>query len=161
MDSNDTFILSSSDDNSTKNNKDKSCAYFNDDSQEQQEEEPVHKKPKFIKTEDDSIPLQDPFPLPKHFRGEVELALSSGKMTKETMSSFLSAVASAMLVFKRYPSKEDYICVARSVIKKYPFMSAPVGTPYVSGIHTLYFGIHCYITIWSKNKTKTKTKKKQ
>ena len=48
------------------------------------------------------------------------------------MSSFLSAVASAMLVYKRYPSKDDYISVARSVIEKYSFMSSLVGTPYLS-----------------------------
>ena len=84
---------------------------------------------KIIKTEDDSIPLL------KHYRSEVELNLKSGKsgkMTKNSMSSFLSAVASAMQVYKRYPSKDDYISVARSVIDKYSFMSSPVGTPYVS-----------------------------
>ena len=48
------------------------------------------------------------------------------------MSAFLSSVASAMLVFKRYPTKEDYVNVARSIIEKYDFMSSPAGTPYVS-----------------------------
>jgi hypothetical protein len=42
-------------------------------------EEPVTKRPKFIKTEDDTIPLKDPFPLPKYYRGEVEKALSARK----------------------------------------------------------------------------------
>ena len=41
-------------------------------------------------------PLPDPFPFPKNFSSEVELALSSQKMTKETTSAFLSQIASAM-----------------------------------------------------------------
>ena len=94
-----------------------------------------------MKTEDDTVPLPDPFPLPKYYRADVETALVSGKMTKETMSTFLSAIASAMLVFKCYPTREDYICVARSVLQKYSFISSPAGTPYVSvlvGIPCLY-----------------------
>ena len=92
----------------------------------------VKKQPKFFKTEDDHAPLPDPFPLPKHFTADVETALATGKMTRETTSSFLSSIAAAMLVHKRYPTKEDYVCVARSVLQKYTFMSSPVGTPYVS-----------------------------
>lgn len=53
------------------------------------------KPPKFVKTEDDNTPLPDPFPLPKHFRTDTR---TSGKMTKATTSSFLSAITSAMLV---------------------------------------------------------------
>ena len=70
------------------------------------------KKRKFVKTEDDTIPLPDPFPLPKRYRADVEVALASGKMTKETMSAFLkvSAVAAAMLVYKHYPTREDFLC---------------------------------------------------
>ena len=92
------------------------------------------KKKKFIKTEDDCIPLPDPFPLPKNFRSDVEISLKSGNMTRESKSAFLSAVASAMLQYKKYPTKEDYICVARSIILKYPFMKSPTGATYVSPI---------------------------
>ena len=102
------------------------------------------KKRKFVKTEDDAIPLPDPFPLPKHYRADVEVALASGKMTKETTSAFLSAVAAAMLVYKRYPTREDYICVARSVVQKYSFMASPAGTPYVSSASSL--GVSVKIT---------------
>ena len=93
------------------------------------------KRPKVIKTEDVATPLPDPFLLPKYYRSDVEIALKNGKMTKETTSSFLSAVASAMLVYKRYTTKEDYICVARTILQKYPFMSSPVGAPYVRLFH--------------------------
>ena len=93
---------------------------------------PIRKRPKILKSEDDRTPLPNPFPLPKHYQADVELGLKSGKMTFETMSTFLTALANAMLVYKLYPSSDDYICVGRSVIAKYPFMSSPAGTPYVS-----------------------------
>ena len=62
-----------------------------------------NKKQKLVKTEDDAIPLPDPFPLPKHYRADVEVALKSGKMTNETMSALLSAIAGAMLVYNVTP----------------------------------------------------------
>ena len=92
----------------------------------------MSKRIKLNKTDDDAIPLPNPFLLPKHFRADVEVALKSGKMTKETESAFLSAVASSMLIYKRYPTKDDYILVARTIVEKYKFMASPVGTPYVS-----------------------------
>ncbi len=84
-----------------------------------------------MKTEDDHTPLPDPYPLPKYYRADIEKALATGKMTKETRSSFLSAVASSMLVFKRFPTRDDCVCVARTIINKYLFLSSPAGTPYV------------------------------
>ena len=98
---------------------------------------PCRKKRKMRKTDNDSVPLSDPFPLPKHYRADVETALKLGKMTKETRSAFLSSVAGSMLNCKRYPTKEDYICVARSVIKTYPFMASPAGRPYVRSLFLL------------------------
>ena len=84
------------------------------------------------KTEDDAIPLPDPFPLPKHYRADVELALKSGNMTEDTNRAFLSCVAASMFTYKRYPTADDYRNVARVIIQKYPFMKSPTGTPYVS-----------------------------
>ena len=93
---------------------------------------PEKKRKKLIKTEDDSIPLPNPFPLPKYYRADVEEALKNRRMTRETTSAFYSAVASAMLVYKKYPTREDYVTVGRAIIEKYDFLSQPVGTPYVS-----------------------------
>jgi len=83
---------------------------------------------KIEKTEDDAVPLPDPFPLPRHYRADVEVALKTGKMTSETRSAFISAVASAMLRYKLYPTRDDYICVARTAIGKYLFLRSPTGT---------------------------------
>ena len=80
----------------------------------------------------DEQPLPDPFPLPRHFTSEVELALSSCKMTRETNLAFLSAIASAILSYKRYPTKEEYTRVAMDIIRTYPFMKPPNGSPTVS-----------------------------
>jgi hypothetical protein len=89
------------------------------------------KKQKFHKTEDDSIPLPDPFPLPKHYPTSIETALKRGNMAYKEKQAFLSEVASAILRFKRYPTHDDYVCVARSVTNKYPFLKSTCGKPYV------------------------------
>ena len=90
------------------------------------------KRKMVIKSPDDSTPLLKPFPLPKYYRPDVETALETQKMTKETTSAFYSAIASAMLVYKRYPTRDDYIAVGRAITEKYCFFSQPIGTPYVS-----------------------------
>ena len=89
------------------------------------------KKSMISKTEDENIPLPDPFELPKNFRPDVASALKLGKMTLSTNRAFLSSIASAMFVYK---SSDDYINVARSIVNRYPFMKSPTGKPYVSSI---------------------------
>ena len=91
----------------------------------------VVKKSMISKTEDENIPLPDPFELPKNFRPDVASALKLGKMTLSTNRAFLSSIASAMFVYK---SSDDYINVARSIVNRYPFMKSPTGKPYVSSI---------------------------
>ena len=83
--------------------------------------------PQSVKVDEQWLP--DPFPLPRHFTSEVELALTSKKMTRETNALFLSAVASAMLSYKQFPTKEEYTRVAKDIISKYPFMKPPNGSP--------------------------------
>ena len=86
-----------------------------------------------VKSEDDKIALPDPFPLPRNYKANVESALKAGKLTSETRSAFLSSVASAMYAYKKYPTRDDYNCVARTIVAKYPFMKAlPPDPPYVS-----------------------------
>ena len=86
---------------------------------------------KFLKSDTDKIPLPDPFPLPLHFPHCLESALASGKLTIKERQMFVTEVASCMLCFKRYPDKEDYICVARTVVSKYLFMKPANGNAYV------------------------------
>ena len=65
----------------------------------------------------DAIPLPSPFPLPKHSSFDVEFVLQGKKMTRETTSKFITAVALAML---NDPSSDDeYQNVARTIINKY------------------------------------------
>ena len=45
---------------------------------------------------------------------------------------FLSDVASAMLRYKRYPTRDDYVSVVSAVIQAYPFLMSTSGRPYVS-----------------------------
>ena len=93
--------------------------------------EPAHKKRKIVKTKDDCTPLPDPFPLPKHFPQDVEVALKRKKLSSSEKRRFISEVASAMLRFKRYPSCEDYLCVSRAIVEKYPFFKSTDAKPYV------------------------------
>ena len=79
--------------------------------------------------------LPDPFPLLKHYSSEVEISLKNETMTKESTRSFLSAVASAMLSYKRYPTREEYTRVAKDIILKYPFLKPSNGSPTVSNMH--------------------------
>ena len=82
------------------------------------------KKRKISKSDEDYIPLPDPFPLPKHYPYNVEIALKRGKMTVKEKRRFISEVASAMLCYKHYPTAEDNYCVARSIVGKYPFLKS-------------------------------------
>ena len=84
--------------------------------------EPSVKRPKIVKNEDDSIPLPDPFPLPKHYPHDIQCALNMKKMSIKDKQSFVSEIASSMLRFKRYPTCDDYLCVAKTVLDKYPFL---------------------------------------
>ena len=81
------------------------------------------KKAKVVKTEEDMIPLPDPFPLPKHFKQDVEVALRERKMSTGTRQRFISDVAATMFGYKKYPSKDDYSNVARSIVNSYPCIS--------------------------------------
>ena len=89
-------------------------------------------KSKVLKTEEDRIPLPDPYPLPKHYPHGLDEALANKKVSSKQKKHFISEVASSMLRFKRYPDRDDYLCVARSVISKYPFFKPQNGNPYVS-----------------------------
>lgn len=86
---------------------------------------------KIAKLESDNVPFPDPFPLPEHYRSDVEAALKTGKMTSETRSCFISSIASAMLRYKLYPTRDDYVSVALTIIRKYPFFKSTTGTAYV------------------------------
>ena len=104
--------------------------------------------PNTIKHSDDvSVSLPDPFPLPINYRPDVEECLRAGKMTKTSRSSFFSSVAGAMFNYKRFPSHDEKVRVARQIESKYPFLGvAGVGRSYVSfQFTTLLSLLHCTI----------------
>ena len=91
--------------------------------------------------------LPHPFPLPQNFRYDVEVALQTGQMTRETTKSFFSSVASTMLTFKHYPSREDYTRVAMAIVKKYPFLKSPSGSPIVSAFRAFNIYYQSYFFV--------------
>ena len=84
------------------------------------------------KNMEDEAALPHPFILPKHFKPDVAHALKLKQMTLQTNRSFLSSIAAAMFIYKKYPTADDYYNVARSIIDEYPFMKSPTGAPCVS-----------------------------
>ena len=85
------------------------------------------------KSKEETTPLPDPFPLPSNFRPDVHACLANKKMTKSARAAFFSSVAASMFQFKRYPTRDDYVCVARQIVSTYPFLgSHGLGTTYVS-----------------------------
>ena len=94
--------------------------------------EPPTKRRRVQKSSEDKIPLPEPFPLPKHYRSDVETTLETGKMTAETTSAFITSIKGAILVYKKYPTGRDLEMVAKTIVRKYKFLASPVGTPYVS-----------------------------
>ena len=102
----------------------------------------IKKKRNIAKHADDTTPLPDPFPLPKHYPVDIESALQRKCMSQRHKRQFMSEIASAMLRFKTYPTREDYVTVARSIIHAYPFLKSPAGKPYVSFF--VYFIVSSY-----------------
>ena len=88
-------------------------------------------KKKATKDIDDSIPLPYPFPQPKHFSCNVEVALTCKKMTRDTTAKFISSIAGTILGYERYPTNADYQNVSLTIISKYLHLKSSTGSPHV------------------------------
>ncbi len=85
------------------------------------------------KSKEDSTRLPDPFPLPANFRPDVHICLTNKKMTMSARAAYFSAVASAMFQFSKFPTRDDFVSVARQVLGIYPFLgSKKLGSTFVS-----------------------------
>lgn len=111
--------------------------------------EPSVKRLKIVKDEDDSVPLPDPFPLPKHYPHDIQCALNVKKMSIKDKQRFVSEIASAMLRFKRYPTRDDYLCVAKTVLDKYPFLKTSDKKPYVSACTCMCMCIYVSVCVYT------------
>ena len=78
-------------------------------------------------------PLPNPFPLPQHFPSAVEAGLRAENWG--IISKYLSCVASSMLCYKHYPTREEYTQVAVEIIRKHGWMKSKLGPPTVSIRH--------------------------
>ncbi len=105
MESSSTVLLESSEENSDvpllKRGHDLVCEEDNL-SDESSGEIPVAKKiKKGIISRVKEKPLPHPFGLPENYRHDVEICLKTGKMTASARKHFISAIASAMLSYRR------------------------------------------------------------
>lgn len=82
------------------------------------------------RTRDQEVPLPNPYPLPQHFPAVVEAGIVAEN--PQIVPKFLSCLASSMLCYKQYPTRDEYVQVAQQVIDKYKWMLAKLGPPTVS-----------------------------
>ena len=69
-------------------------------------------------------PFNQSFSSTKTFSRDVEFALQEKKKCKESNKKFISVVASAVLVYNRYPSASIYENVGWAVLSKYAFLQS-------------------------------------
>ena len=95
---------------------------------------------KRAKTSDDSIPLPDPFPFPKHYSRGLEQAFKNGQLPRMERRPFLSDIAAAMLCYKQYPSRDGYVLFSCAVCKEFPLLN-------IWETVCKYLCFFCYISI--------------
>ena len=99
---------------------------------------PSGKKRGIVKTEDDSTPLLDPFPLLKHYQRNVEEALKSSRCQQRNDGCFYPISPLQCFGVNATLAETTIICVSCAVVKAYPFLKATFGRPYVSSINYVY-----------------------
>ena len=81
------------------------------------------KRLKIVKTEDDTVPLPNPYPLPKNYPYNLQKVLVDGQLSQKQKQKFLTELASSMLRYKRFPTRDDYVVVSMAIISKYPLFN--------------------------------------
>lgn len=72
------------------------------------------------------LDIPDPFPFPPHYPPDIELGLQLKQLQPKQLAKFITRIANVMLLYKRYPTRNDYQSVARQVVSKYPFLKSPL-----------------------------------
>ena len=73
------------------------------------------------------------FAVPCNFSTSTEEALKSGKLTRPNRTEIVQALSTAMLVYTKVPTKEQYNTVCQKLIERFPVLKDDVGTTgYVS-----------------------------
>ncbi len=102
---------------------------------------------RFTKTEDDCVPLPDPFPLPKNYRSDVASGLESRALNMEGKKNFFSAIAASMFTYKNYPTRYDYQNVATAIVNKYPFLKVEDGGSSI--VSYTFFTFHSLLRLYT------------
>ena len=74
----------------------------------------------------DDDEISNPFPFSKHFNPQLEVGIQAKKLNSHQQTKFVTAIANIMYTYKRKPSKEDFDCVARQCVEKFPFIASPI-----------------------------------
>ena len=77
-------------------------------------------------TGEEETDLPKPFPFPKHYIPQIELGLQMKSLPPKLLAKLCTRIANVMLMYKRYPNRQDYERVASELVNKYPFISSPL-----------------------------------
>ena len=64
---------------------------------------------KLKKYKDNDVILPHPFPFPKNFTPDVEVAIRTGEVGRLARNSFLSSILHAVYSYKKYPVEKDFV----------------------------------------------------
>ena len=75
-----------------------------------------------------NLTLPDPFPIPM-FKMDVEQSLSEKKLCADDRKYIVRVLATVLLTHVQRPSKRQCEVVAKSVVRKFPFLKEYVSIP--------------------------------
>lgn len=75
-----------------------------------------------------------PFLIPLKWSDSTAKAISSGKLTTLARKEVTQTLVTLMMVYEQKPTRAQCTQVAMDLVRKYPQMADPIGTPHVSGI---------------------------
>lgn len=74
------------------------------------------------------------FTVPKQYSGAVMAALTSGRVSTNVRSQIVQDVATKMLSYCKYPTREQYDVVALKLVTMYPILNDSMGVGWVSNV---------------------------
>ena len=76
---------------------------------------------------DKEVILPSPFPFPKNFTPDVELAIKTKEVDRLARNSFISSILHSVYQYKKYPIERDYCNLSSQIMKEFPaFFSSQV-----------------------------------
>lgn len=75
-----------------------------------------------IDKEDKDTDIPSPFPFPNNYGTDLDYGISQKKLSPIQQTRFCSKIAGIMFLYKRQPTRKDFIRIAEECGRKYPFL---------------------------------------